>query len=128
MKKRKYFPLLLILLYGIALLKPAFPIIEYAFKLDVYLAQCVNKGRPEMQCNGQCVLMRKLRAADVETSTPTPPAPVKVNLQDYPIGFIEHVHMPGLSAVFHRNSPLHAAGTPHPCYASEIFHPPLTSV
>ncbi|WP_189626171.1 hypothetical protein [Sphingobacterium griseoflavum] len=29
--------------------------------LPAYLAKCINKDRPELHCNGQCVLMKKLK-------------------------------------------------------------------
>lgn len=90
-KRKASLAALFIALYGVALLKPALPLLEYAIKMDVYLEQCINKQKPELQCNGQCVLMQKLKSLNPESSTPIPPEPVEVNLQDYPIGFIETI-------------------------------------
>ena len=33
---------------------------EYQLHLPEYLAQCINKSRPELHCDGQCVLMKKI--------------------------------------------------------------------
>ena len=34
---------------------------EYQIHLPEYLAKCINKDRPQLHCNGQCVLMKKIR-------------------------------------------------------------------
>lgn len=50
------------------LLRPAFPLVEYAVNYD-YIANvlCENKAKPEMHCNGKCHLMKELaKAADSE--------------------------------------------------------------
>lgn len=78
-----------IILYGIALIRPAFPLLDYYIKMEIYLEQCTNKKRPELHCNGQCILMQKLKALNVETQEPSAPAPAKINFEDYPIGFVE---------------------------------------
>ena len=33
---------------------------EYQIHLPDYIAACINKDRPELHCNGQCVLMKKI--------------------------------------------------------------------
>lgn len=33
---------------------------EYQLHLPDYIAQCINKSRPELHCDGQCVLMKKI--------------------------------------------------------------------
>lgn len=35
--------------------------LDYQIHLPDYLAKCINKDRPELNCNGQCVLMKKIR-------------------------------------------------------------------
>lgn len=37
-----------------------FMTMDYEIHLPEYIAQCINKNRPELQCNGQCVLMKKI--------------------------------------------------------------------
>lgn len=39
---------------------------DYKLHLPEYLAKCINKNRPELHCNGQCVLMKKLRVQEKE--------------------------------------------------------------
>ncbi len=34
--------------------------IEYQIHLPEYIAKCINKDRPQLHCNGQCVLMKKI--------------------------------------------------------------------
>ena len=50
------------------LLKPIFPVIEYAVNYD-YISKvlCENKAKPMMHCNGKCHLMKELaKASDAE--------------------------------------------------------------
>lgn len=34
---------------------------EYQIHLPNYLSQCINKDKPQLQCNGKCVLMQKIK-------------------------------------------------------------------
>lgn len=124
MKIRTIISLTLVILYGFALLKPALPLFEYYVKMDVYLEQCINKDRPELHCNGQCILMQKLKALNPDTPEPTAPAPVKINLQDYPIGFIEiqdlEIPLPEKSSPGFKWFSGYIPGD----YLPEVFHPP----
>ena len=116
--------LFLVLLYGIALIKPAMPLIEYYTKLDVYLEQCINKGRPALQCNGQCVLMQKIKVLNGDAEAPVPPAPVKINLQDYPIGIIEVDHL-CITNILSDHNYVASRLTVFPVgYRTDIFRPP----
>jgi len=36
-------------------------LVEYRVRLPEYLAKCANRGRPELHCDGQCLLMQKVR-------------------------------------------------------------------
>lgn len=122
--------ILLTLLYGVALLRPAFPLIEYYAKMEVYLEKCANKKRPELHCNGQCILMQKLKGMN-ETSqdSPTAPAPAKINFEDYPIGFVD-----ASDAVQSLAPNIHSGFSTVPwlmfsnAYEHAIFHPPSLSV
>lgn len=121
--------LLFILLYGVALLRPALPLLDYYLKMETYLEQCTNKDRPELHCNGQCILMQKIKAFEGETDTPAPipPAPVKINFHEYPIGFIDSPRLltPDIRGKI-KSSSAYLAITPQPFHA-EIFHPPAHS-
>lgn len=34
--------------------------LEYQIHLPEYIAKCINKDQPQLNCNGQCVLMKKI--------------------------------------------------------------------
>lgn len=34
---------------------------EYQINLPEYLSKCINKDKPELHCNGKCVLMEKIK-------------------------------------------------------------------
>ncbi len=38
-----------------------FVILDYQINKSVFMAACVNKVRPAMNCNGQCLLMKKIQ-------------------------------------------------------------------
>jgi len=62
------FSIVLIALF--MLLKPVFPVIEYAVNYN-YISKvlCVNKNKPKMHCNGKCHLMKEL-AKESESEKP----------------------------------------------------------
>jgi hypothetical protein len=78
-----------ILLYLIALCKPIAPLIEYYSNKDFFAnVLCINKNKPEMHCNGQCVLMQRLKAAmGEEQPSQSVPMP-KIEFKDYPVGIV----------------------------------------
>lgn len=39
---------------------------DYQLHLPEYLAKCINIDRPQLQCNGSCVLMEKIREKEEE--------------------------------------------------------------
>ncbi len=41
---------------------------EYEIHLPDYIANCINKSRPDLHCNGQCVLMQKIRDKEKKES------------------------------------------------------------
>lgn len=34
---------------------------EYQIHLPEYLAKCINREQPQLHCNGQCILMQKIK-------------------------------------------------------------------
>ncbi len=87
MNLRNASALLFVLLYAVALIRPAMPIVDYYIKLDKYLQQCVNKETS--YCHGQCVLMQKIQMLEKPATTDSPPLPVTINMQEYPVALIE---------------------------------------
>lgn len=57
---------LLLLLSWQLLLKGGVLIWFWANQRYIATELCVNRDKPEMQCNGQCVLMQRLKAAEQE--------------------------------------------------------------
>lgn len=40
--------------------------VEYQIHLPEYLAKCINQDRPQLHCDGQCILMKKVREKEKE--------------------------------------------------------------
>jgi hypothetical protein len=113
-----------VLLYTIAMIRPAYPLVEYYIKLDEYQAKCLNKAQPQLHCNGQCILMQKLKAVNGGDPAPTAPAPAKINLEEYPVTFLDepfsYTGIPpevNTICITHFDFPL-------PTRIADIFHPP----
>lgn len=73
-----------VFLYMIAMLRPVQPYVEYVLNQD-YIAEflCINKDKPQLQCNGKCHLAKQL-----EKQHENEPSSLKVSLENYPIGFV----------------------------------------
>jgi hypothetical protein len=39
-------------------------VMDYYANKSIYLANCENKSRPQLHCNGQCLLMKKMHQSD----------------------------------------------------------------
>lgn len=119
--------ILLIALYGLGLVRPAMPLIEYYLKMEEYKAKCINRAKPKLHCNGKCYLMKQLKALHTEKSVPTSPAPVKINFEDYPVALIAQRTL-YLTSIDNRKKlypPQH--DTAISSYTVKIFHPPKVS-
>lgn len=114
-----------VMLYLVALLRPVQPLIDYVVRYDLYSkVLCVNRDKPDMKCNGQCILMQRLKAASNQDDKPFTPSTAFINFQDYPIGFVSLLELKaqwflsGLN-VFKNISALHL-----PEVYLSIFQPP----
>ncbi|MEO1447961.1 MAG: hypothetical protein AAFV07_00450 [Bacteroidota bacterium] len=69
----------LIVLYAAVVFRPLWPCVDYAVHQQ-YFAEvlCPNKDRPELKCQGKCVLMQKIQAAQQEPQSPDAPVPISV--------------------------------------------------
>ncbi|HLO81391.1 MAG TPA: hypothetical protein VK166_10550, partial [Chitinophagaceae bacterium] len=38
--------------------------VDYFFNISSYIEKCINKKKPELKCNGQCHLAKKMNAAE----------------------------------------------------------------
>jgi hypothetical protein len=57
--------------------------VDYQINLSDYIAMCINKDKPQLHCDGQCVLMKKIREKEKEET--------KKNLVIYEYG-VHYVH------------------------------------
>ncbi|RCW92309.1 hypothetical protein [Winogradskyella arenosi] len=108
------------------LLKPTIPFVEYAAFYDYIKNElCVNKDRPQLQCNGKCHLKKELaKASDSDNSKDKNHA----SSSEHQVVFFQEVF----------NAPIHDAVsdyspqliTPYNRiykfqFTNSIFHPPL---
>jgi hypothetical protein len=117
-------------LYLVALIRPISPLLEYYSNKDFFAkVLCINQDKPALACNGQCILMQKLKKANTDTSSPVSDVSIpKINLKDYPIGFIQCIQSPATALMGERD----AIANPYQNQLSgpvlrEIFHPPSHS-
>lgn len=70
----------------VAMLRPIQPYVEYFLNQD-YIAEflCINKEKPELQCQGKCHLMKQLEKQDENN----PLKSLRISLENYPIGFVD---------------------------------------
>jgi hypothetical protein len=84
---------------------------------------CVNRFNPDSSCNGQCYLMKKLRAAEERNQTPVVPDNQKSEF----ILVIENMSIPESDTPESTRRPviksLHGAET-----KDSIFHPPTLAI
>jgi hypothetical protein len=75
-----------IVLYVVALARPAAPLLEYLINYD-YISEelCENKTKPQMECNGKCYLAKQFEAESKKQNKPE----LNIKWQDYPIGFVQ---------------------------------------
>lgn len=116
---------LFIFLYGIALLRPIQPLVEYYANYDFFATVlCINKDKPKLACNGKCILMQKLKNVANDTNSQSTEVPGKISLKDYPIGFISFLK----SASIKMTSGFSHSGFYTDRWPSDIifdiFHPP----
>lgn len=41
-------------------------VVDYQIHLPEYLAKCINRDKPELNCDGQCLLMKKIEEKEKE--------------------------------------------------------------
>ena len=73
------------------MIRPIFPVVDYVINQN-YISEflCINKEKPELQCEGKCYLMQMLQEQEKKRHQDFP----KINMEDYPIGFVEFLDCP----------------------------------
>ena len=73
------------------MLRPVKPYVEYILNQD-YIAEflCINKDKPELQCNGKCHLVKEIEKQQQQE----PFAALSISMENYPIGFVNILTIP----------------------------------
>ncbi len=105
------------------MLRPLTPFVEYAINYDYFSkVLCINKEKPELGCNGQCQLIKKLEQQKKEDFQS-----LRILLEEYPIGFVELLDfyvtpkLPIATKTSHGGRLSNYAFL----YTNSIFHPPI---
>ncbi len=104
------------------MLRPVMPLANYLINQD-YIAEflCINKDKPELECNGKCYLAEQLKKASEEKEKNLP----AIAMEEYPIGIIlltsfqtiETTETPQKANFHYTNSYTFS-------YLNSVFHPP----
>ncbi|MGO1787110.1 MAG: hypothetical protein ACTHZ7_08545 [Sphingobacterium sp.] len=65
---RRFFTYILLISLTLQSFYRSIAAMEYQIHLPEYIARCINKDKPELHCNGQCILMEKIREKEKEES------------------------------------------------------------
>ena len=118
----------IIILTLVMTFKPVLPLVDYVVNYD-YISEvlCINKDKPELQCNGKCHLKTELaKASDDSSSTDnenqqTSKRLLQVEfLQDNPVQIAFQI-----SDLFETDSKFQLSQTYDYLYSTSVFHPPL---
>ena len=106
-----------------AMLRPIAPFVEYAINKD-YIVEflCINKEKPEMQCNGKCHLYKEVEKQQEET-----PVSLEISLKEYPIGFVKILKLQPKKGITSNSKENHSYSKNYNYLFSEVvFHPPIS--
>lgn len=98
-------------------------LVDYQVHLPKYLAECINLDKPQLQCNGQCVLMKKIQEKEQEDT--------KKNMLVYEYSaYYMHNNYTSLEPLKPREEVDNAGFSPYLLgysfnYHASIFHPPI---
>lgn len=119
---------LIIILTIVMTFKPVLPLVDYAINYD-YIVEvlCINKDKPELQCNGKCHLTAELAKVndDASNQDKNNSKSIKRILQ------VEFLNEDSLHLTYRvndgYNQPIKSHLTPlySYLYSSSVFHPPL---
>ena len=108
-------------LYIIAMLRPIAPFVEYAVNYD-YISKvlCINKDKPELNCNGKCQLMMELEQQQDDDFNS-----LRISMEEYPIGFVSVLNLDLEEKQFIKEKESFSYKKNY-CFSfnQEVFHPP----
>ncbi|WP_237738905.1 hypothetical protein [Galbibacter marinus] len=121
--KTRWIPIAFTFLYMLAMLKPVMPVFDYVINQD-YIAEylCINKDKPEMDCNGKCYLMEMLEEENQQKKQNLP----AIDLREYPIGFVQVLHIPSVTQLSFKtkNNTIYTRQYSS-LFNDSLFHPPI---
>lgn len=103
------------------MLRPIAPFVEYVINYD-YISKvlCINKDKPELQCNGKCQLMEKLEKQQNDDFKS-----LRISMDEYPIGFVNLLNLDlKKKFVLKEKETFLYSNNYHYLRNTEIFHPP----
>lgn len=119
---------LLLGLYVLAVFKPLYPYLEYAFNKNYIVQQiCENRAKPELKCEGSCYLSKRLAQAEAPQRAQHCPLPAKNNIEQ------DSFHLQQAEAMIGARTtsglPLNFALVSQAAsqFVPDIFHPPRTA-
>jgi hypothetical protein len=101
-----------------------FVIADYFANYSNYQKNCINKYRPQLHCNGKCILMQKLKQQEKnEQQSPARKLENRTEVLLSSRTFFESAYSPSFRIILNTQSGIYAG--PHPNDRSlDIFHPP----
>lgn len=106
----------------VAMLRPIQPYVEYVINQD-YIAEflCINKDKPELQCNGKCHLVKQLENQEQNKTNS-----LKISLENYPIGFVNIVKIHPFQVLVSskKSTSTYYKALLNNNYSTSEFHPP----
>ena len=61
---RTFSVILILAAFALQSFNRAFIVVDYFANTTSFLKKCENKARPQMHCNGKCVMLKKLKEAE----------------------------------------------------------------
>jgi hypothetical protein len=116
----------LLALYLIALCRPLAPLLDYQVNRNFFAeVLCINKSNPELNCEGQCALILKLKKAYDDEAKPVA-TPNSSKLDDYSsVAYISSINnFSNWETIKKLDFPKPAIQTTMKGFLSVISHPP----
>ncbi len=104
------------------MLRPVMPLANYLINQD-YIAEflCINKDKPELECNGKCYLSEQLKKVTEEKEKNLP----AIAMEEYPIGIIAFLSFQTTtSAKIVAQANFRYTNNYAFTYLNSVFHPP----
>ncbi len=89
--------IILLTVYLTGLMRTFVPYLDYMLNKEYIVTElCVNKDKPEMECNGMCYLMTQVEETQSPAESPDCPAPPVAEELELPVSFLSSFPQPTL--------------------------------